>query len=305
MNWKSSSEPPWLSLHSPQIHLVSTCSPSFFIGYKSRRLGAFTMPQASSPTPTLLLGPLVGSVFLSEVSCDVVKRLGWLSLPRTWSSRSFWSFQSAQHPAQVHKLPSAWQQLPLSFLVSHLGLPGQKGRELVMLEDCHKWTVVRSICEEHPRVRLVQGSWNECSPALDPCSLLLLSRWRLFLTQPGQSQCPDHWFGAVLWLWTGDLRWGIWCRLHSHPVTVVFKTSLGPTRRNICYPKHLVFTHIITHTTEAKTLYIYSYIYKVYCIKLKKKTALWLQIDFMPLSWIARLPIIKHEARWTVVLAPW
>ena len=127
MNWKSSSEPPWLSLHSPQIHLVSTCSPSFFIGYKSRRLGAFTMPQASSPTPTLLLGPLVGSVFLSEVSCDVVKRLGWLSLPRTWSSRSFWSFQSAQHPAQVHKLPSCMVAVTTLISREPLGSPRAEG----------------------------------------------------------------------------------------------------------------------------------------------------------------------------------
>lgn len=88
-------------------------------------------------------------------------------------------------------------------------------------------------------------------------------------------------------------------------MTVAFKTSLGPTIRNTWDTKHLVFTHIITHTTEAKT-YTYSYICKVHCIKLKKKKkTLWLQIDFMPHSWIARLPIIKHHARWTVVLAHW
>lgn len=108
--------------------LVNTCPPSFFIWYKSRRLGAFTMPQASfSPTCTLLLGPLVTSVFLSEVSCDVVKRRGWLSLPRTWSSRSFWNFQSAQQPARVHKLPSCMAAVTTPIPCEPLGSPRAEG----------------------------------------------------------------------------------------------------------------------------------------------------------------------------------
>ena len=255
--------------HKPT--LVSTCPPSFFIWYKSRRLGAFTVPLVSFPTCTLLLGPLVTSVFLSEVSCDVVKRLGWLSLPRTWSSGSFWNFQSAQQPAQVHKLPSCTAAVTTPIPREPLGSPRAEG---AWAGDAGEPPQVDSGEKQlwgAPSGEVGAGELKRMFPSPRSCSLLLLSRWRLFLTQPGQSQHPDHWFEAVLWPCTGDLRWGIWCRLHSHPVTVVFKTSLGPTIRNTCDTQHLVFTHIITHTTEAKTLYTYSYIYKVHCIKFKKK----------------------------------
>lgn len=151
-----------------KLTLVSICPPSFFIWYKSRRLGAFTMPQASFPTCTLLLGPLVSSVFLSEVSCDVVKRLGWLSLPRTWSSGSFWNFQSAQQPAQVHKLPSCTAALTTPIPREPLGSPRAEG---AWAGDAGEPPQVDS-GEKHlwgaPRVRLVQGNWNGCSAAPDP-----------------------------------------------------------------------------------------------------------------------------------------
>ena len=153
-----------------------------------------------------------------------------------------------------------------------------------------------------PGVRLVQGNWKECFSAPDPFSSLLLPRWGPFLTRHGQPWCPDHWFGAVLWSWTGDLRWGMQCRLQSHPVTVILQTTLWPTIWNTCYTKHLI--HTASHTQLKKKHYKTTLIltsYKIHCIKLKKKKKpLWLQIGFVTHCWIAR-----HHARWAVVLAHW